>query len=59
MAGKLEIQWSPNKNKFITWGTEVCLYEIEPLKDQQNAAPRMLFKNGDMFFLSLTNYFQF
>lgn len=34
MAGKLEIQWSPNKNKFITWGSEVCLYEIEQLKEQ-------------------------
>lgn len=33
MAGKLEIQWSPVPNKFITWGSEICLYEVEQLKD--------------------------
>lgn len=31
---KLEVQWSPvHSNKFITWGTEVCLYEIAEIKD--------------------------
>ncbi|XP_014229294.1 GATOR complex protein MIOS-B [Trichogramma pretiosum] len=31
---RLEIQWSPiHSNKFITWGTEICLYEIAPIKD--------------------------
>ncbi|OXU30787.1 hypothetical protein TSAR_008781 [Trichomalopsis sarcophagae] len=31
---KLEVQWSPiHSNKFITWGTEICLYEIAQIKD--------------------------
>ncbi|XP_063974813.1 GATOR2 complex protein MIOS [Diachasmimorpha longicaudata] len=31
---KLEVQWSPvHHNKFITWGTEICLYEIGQIKD--------------------------
>ncbi|VEN38725.1 unnamed protein product [Callosobruchus maculatus] len=28
MTGKLEIQWSPIENKFITWGAGICLYEV-------------------------------
>ncbi|RZC42359.1 WD repeat-containing protein mio-B [Asbolus verrucosus] len=28
MTSKLEIQWSPITNKFITWGSEICLYEV-------------------------------
>ncbi|XP_014207535.2 GATOR complex protein MIOS-A [Copidosoma floridanum] len=31
---KLEVQWSPiHPNKFITWGTEIYLYEIAQLKE--------------------------
>ncbi|EFN84236.1 GATOR complex protein MIOS [Harpegnathos saltator] len=31
---KLDIQWSPvHHNKFITWGTEINLYEVVPLED--------------------------
>ncbi|KAG7207947.1 hypothetical protein KM043_009533 [Ampulex compressa] len=31
---KLDVQWSPiHSNKFITWGTEICLYEVTQLKD--------------------------
>ncbi|XP_015608765.1 GATOR complex protein MIOS-B [Cephus cinctus] len=31
---KLEVQWSPiHSNKFITWGTEICLYEVAQIKD--------------------------
>lgn len=31
---KLEVQWSPaHANKFITWGTEICLYEVARIKD--------------------------
>ncbi|XP_043268495.1 GATOR complex protein MIOS-B [Venturia canescens] len=31
---KLEVQWSPiHLNKFITWGTEICLYEVGQMKD--------------------------
>ncbi|XP_075236939.1 GATOR complex protein mio isoform X2 [Lycorma delicatula] len=35
MSGvKLEVQWSPiHNNKFITWGTEIYLYETLPRKD--------------------------
>ncbi|KAH0544233.1 GATOR complex protein MIOS-B [Cotesia glomerata] len=33
-SSKLEVQWSPvHSNKFITWGTEICLYEVSELKD--------------------------
>ncbi|XP_046467941.1 GATOR2 complex protein MIOS [Neodiprion pinetum] len=31
---KLEVQWSSiHPNKFITWGTEICLYEVTQIKD--------------------------
>ncbi|PSN33611.1 WD repeat-containing protein mio [Blattella germanica] len=35
MSGvRLEVQWSPiHPDKFITWGTEIFLYEVVPLKD--------------------------
>ncbi|CAH0555566.1 unnamed protein product [Brassicogethes aeneus] len=33
MSGKLEIQWSPIPNRFITWGSDVTLYEVQPLRD--------------------------
>ncbi|KAG5872709.1 hypothetical protein JTB14_008803 [Gonioctena quinquepunctata] len=37
MSGKLEVQWSPIPNKFITWGAEICLYQIQPnLKDSSS-----------------------
>lgn len=33
-SSKLEVQWSPvHSNKFITWGTEICLYEVAEFKD--------------------------
>ncbi|KAJ8676074.1 hypothetical protein QAD02_011860 [Eretmocerus hayati] len=33
-SAKLEVQWSPiHSNKFITWGTEICLYEIGEIKE--------------------------
>lgn len=31
---KLDVQWSPvHANKFITWGTEICLYEVMQIKE--------------------------
>nr|XP_012151279.1 PREDICTED: WD repeat-containing protein mio-B isoform X4 [Megachile rotundata] len=31
---KLDVQWSPiHANKFVTWGTEICLYEVIQAKD--------------------------
>lgn len=33
MSAKLEIQWTPIPNKFITWGSEIGLYEIVSLRD--------------------------
>ncbi|XP_015172042.1 PREDICTED: WD repeat-containing protein mio [Polistes dominula] len=31
---KLDVLWSPvHSNKFITWGTEICLYEVADIKD--------------------------
>lgn len=31
---KTEVQWSSvHLNKFITWGTEICLYEAAQIKD--------------------------
>ncbi|XP_074036422.1 GATOR complex protein mio [Leptinotarsa decemlineata] len=38
MAGKLEIQWSSVKNKFITWGAEISLYEIQPISKDNSFA---------------------
>lgn len=29
VQSKLEVQWSPvHKNKFITWGSDIRLYEV-------------------------------
>lgn len=33
MSAKFEIQWTPIQNKFITWGSEIGLYEIVSLRD--------------------------
>ncbi|KAB0794498.1 hypothetical protein PPYR_11337 [Photinus pyralis] len=33
MSSKLEIQWTPAANKFITWGSELNLYETVSLRD--------------------------
>lgn len=31
---KIDIQWSPvHPNKFITWGTEICYYEVSESKE--------------------------
>lgn len=40
MSGvKLEVQWSPiHPNKFITWGTEIFLYEVIPAKDASSTS---------------------
>ncbi|KAJ9588221.1 hypothetical protein L9F63_018385 [Diploptera punctata] len=36
---RLEVQWSPvHPDKFITWGTEISLYEVLPLKDAQKSS---------------------
>ncbi|XP_057660975.1 GATOR complex protein MIOS [Diorhabda carinulata] len=45
MSGKLEIQWSPIHNKFITWGAEICLYQIQALKN--DTLPSTVFKVSD------------
>lgn len=37
MQTKFEIQWSPIKNKFISWGTDICLYETELLQDSSSS----------------------
>ncbi|KDR16180.1 GATOR complex protein MIOS [Zootermopsis nevadensis] len=40
MSGvRLEVQWSPvHPDKFITWGTEIFLYEVASLKDATKLA---------------------
>ncbi|CAH1154363.1 unnamed protein product [Phaedon cochleariae] len=38
MSGKLEIQWSPIPNKFITWGTEICLHQIQPVTNDNSSS---------------------
>lgn len=42
MSGvRLEVQWSPiHPDKFITWGTEIFLYEVASLKDAPKLACR-------------------
>lgn len=33
-SGRLEVQWSPcNPDKFITWGSDIYLYETLPKQD--------------------------
>ncbi|KRT82735.1 WD40 domain-containing protein, partial [Oryctes borbonicus] len=56
MAGKLEIQWSPNRNKFITWGSEVCLYEIEHLKEQSVPLIKLSPSTGAHLLATNSNY---
>lgn len=40
MAGaRLDVQWSPvHPDKFITWGSEICLYETLPRKTAPKSA---------------------
>lgn len=44
MSGKLEIQWSPISHKFITWGAEMSLYQVQPLTEE---LPPTAFKVSD------------
>lgn len=34
MSGKLEVQWAPISNKFITWGADISLYQIHPINKE-------------------------
>ncbi|CAG9854863.1 unnamed protein product [Phyllotreta striolata] len=49
MSGKLEIQWSPITNKFITWGAEIGLYQILPYREDLDLPPTG-FKVSDTHF---------
>ncbi|XP_018335553.1 GATOR complex protein MIOS [Agrilus planipennis] len=53
MSAKLEIEWTQIANKFITWGSEICLYETEFLKDK--TIPCMKISNNLAAFLLTTN----
>lgn len=48
MSGvRLEVQWSPiHPDKFITWGTEIFLYEVTSLKD----APKLACRAAILFY---------
>lgn len=38
IQSKLEVQWSPvHKNKFITWGPDVRLYEVVNINNPENS----------------------
>nr|XP_022917672.1 GATOR complex protein MIOS-A isoform X1 [Onthophagus taurus] len=56
MASRLEILWSPIKNKFITWGSEICLYEIQPLKDQSTPLVVLSNTSGALLLATNSNY---
>jgi hypothetical protein len=56
MSSKLEIQWSPITNKFITWGSEICLYEVHQDRDnvfQSNPQRNDLNDTFQSFFLGI------
>lgn len=36
MAARLEIVWTPHTNKFITWGSDISLYEVQQLRNNPN-----------------------
>lgn len=38
MSGKLEIQWTPIRDRFITWGSEILYYEVQPINENSNNA---------------------
>lgn len=50
MTGKLEIQWAPVQNKFITWGSDISLYEVYQLKDNYSSCKEFM---SDFFYTIL------
>lgn len=44
-GARLDVLWSPvHQDKFITWGTEVCLYETLPRECAPKSACKCLFQ---------------
>lgn len=41
MSGKLDIQWAPSGDRFITCGSELCLYQVENITDGQSPNIRL------------------
>lgn len=41
MNSKLEILWTPLPNKFVTWGSDICLYEVQQLRNNNNPTVRL------------------
>ncbi|KAI0220830.1 GATOR complex protein MIOS [Lamellibrachia satsuma] len=51
---KLDLLWSPNReDKFVTFGTELCLYKIESIKDKTLPAKGQSKKVSDETFASV------
>jgi hypothetical protein len=55
MSGvRLEVQWSPvHPDKFITWGTEIFLYEVASLKDATKLACTAAILSSSMTFVTV------
>jgi hypothetical protein len=55
MSGvRLEVQWSPvHPDKFITWGTEIFLYEVASLKDATKLACRAAILFSSVIFVTV------
>ena len=51
---KLDILWSPNHDdKFVTFGTELCLYKVDAIKDKSLPAKGQGKKVSDETFASV------
>lgn len=46
MSSRLEIQWTPIPNRFITWGSDLNLYEVEQLGDNSTAPLKLSSSTG-------------
>ncbi|KAK9890772.1 hypothetical protein WA026_012117 [Henosepilachna vigintioctopunctata] len=56
MNSKLEIVWTPHPDKFITWGSDICLYEVHPLKNNINTNIKLCNTNGANLISSNSNH---
>lgn len=56
MSTRLDILWAPIKNRFITWGADISLYEVESLKDNPNSPIKLSNTSGAHLLATNTNH---
>ncbi|KAL3269121.1 hypothetical protein HHI36_008202 [Cryptolaemus montrouzieri] len=56
MSTKLEVIWTPQPNKFITWGTDICLYELQQLRNNSNPNIKLSSTYGANLLATNTNH---